>query len=542
MRSGADHIHTEKQVGSLTEHISAQLGSRPNARSFPDTDRLPGADSGPDRRRFPGWLIPAIPAVISLLANLWKITTPSYWRDEAVTADVARRPLGGIFHMLGNIDAVHSVYYLLMHFVAAVLGTGELSLRLPSALAVAGTAAVTAALGRRLATPRVGLTAGLMFAILFPVMARFAQEARSYALATAIAVIATYLFVRALERGDRRAFTAYGVAVAAVGLVHLFTLLLLAAHVVTLWTVRSERALLRRWVVAVGVGVLTAVPLAALALPQRDQVEWIVKPTWNDVYGFLQSALGTEKLIAPMLIMILFGLLGGRFEGRFGGRFGARRPLSAVSSSGRIDLRWLALPWLLVPPVLLMGLSLVHPFYLFRYVLYCIPAAALLAALGISRIRLRWAVPIGVVLALVVLPNQQAVRKPTARADDLRKLGSILEKHERPGDAIVFRNAAYRRVTAAYPRAYTELRDVELQSPSTSTHDLMGREFTDPAARLQRFADVKRAWFVDNHVGYKVRANPLDARSAHLMGPSTDFIQTGHWQFRGGTVYLYERS
>jgi mannosyltransferase len=467
--------------------------------------------------------------VISLLVGLWNITTPSYWRDEAVTAGVARRSLGDTFQMLGNVDAVHSVYYLLMHFVAAVLGTGELSLRLPSALAVAGTAAVTAALGRRLVTARVGLTAGLMLAILFPVMARYAQEARSYALATAIATIATYLFVRALERGDRRAFAAYGGAVAAVGLIHLFTLLLLAAHVVTLWTVRSERTLLRRWTVAVGVGVLPAVPLAALALPQRDQVGWIGKPTWGDVYGFLQSALGTDRLIAPMLVLILLGLLG------------STRFLPAVPSPGRIDLRQLALPWLLVPPVLLMGLSLIHPFYLFRYVLYCIPAVALLAARGISRISLRLAAPIGLVLAILVFPNQKAVRKPTARADDLRKLGSILEKNEQPGDAIVFRSPTYRRVTAAYPRAYAKLHDIELQSSPLSTHDLMGREFTNPATLAQRFAGVKRVWFVDNHTGSKAPKNPLDARNKDLIGPSTDFIQARQWQFRGGTVYLYER-
>jgi mannosyltransferase len=491
-------------------------------RSLPRS--LPVLGSGSRRRRFSGWPVPAVPAAVSLLVDLWGISTPSYWRDEAVTAGVARRSLGGIVQLLGNIDAVHGLYYLLMHFVAAVLGTSETALRLPSALAVAGTAAVTAALGRRLASARVGLTAGLMFALLFPVMARYAQEARSYALATAFATSATYLFVRALERRDRRAFAAYGMAVVAVGLIHLFTLLLLAAHAVTLWTVRSDRTLLRRWTVTVGVGVLAAVPLAALALPQRDQVDWIAKPTWQDVYGFFQEALGTGKLIAPMLILILLGLLGGR------------RFLPSVPLPGRIDLRWLALPWLLVPAMLLMGLSLAHPFYLFRYVLYCIPAAALLAALGISRIPLRLAAPIALVLAILVFPDQQAVRKSNARADDLRKLGSILEKHERPGDALVFHHALYRRVTAAYPRAYAKLRDIFLQSPPNATHDLVGREFSDPAARL---SGVERVWFVDNWTSAK--NNPSDARKNALIRHSPDFKQISTWKYRGGTLYLYER-
>ena len=54
-----------------------------------------------------------------------------------------------------------------------------------------------AALGRRLVSTRAGLAAGLVFAVL-PSVTWYAQNARSYALVTALATIASYLLVRAM--------------------------------------------------------------------------------------------------------------------------------------------------------------------------------------------------------------------------------------------------------------------------------------------------------------------------------------------------------
>jgi mannosyltransferase len=170
-------------------------------------------------------------------------------------------------------------------------------------------------------------------------------------------------------------------------------------------------------------------------------------------------------------------------------------------------------------------------------VLYCIPAVALLAALGISRIPLRLAVPIALVLAILVFPEQEAIRKPASRFDNLRELASLLKQHERPGDAIVFYHSLYRRVTAAYPAPYAELRDIMLQTPPAATHDLVGREFTDPAARL---TGVERVWFVDNRATNLATEAP-DALKNNLIRHSKHFKQAGKYKFRGGTLYLYVR-
>jgi len=96
-------------------------------------------------------------------------------------------------------------------------GSGEFVVRLPSAIAVAVAAGAVAAIGRRLISPWAGLAAGLLFAVL-PAVSRYAQEARSYAVVTALATIASYLLLRTLQAapGERRRWiVGYGVSLAA---------------------------------------------------------------------------------------------------------------------------------------------------------------------------------------------------------------------------------------------------------------------------------------------------------------------------------------
>ena len=75
---------------------------------------------------------------------------PSLWGDEAATLLSAKRPLGSLLGMLTHVDAVHGLYYLVMHGWIRLAGESPFALRLPSALAVgAAVAAVTLIAGRR---------------------------------------------------------------------------------------------------------------------------------------------------------------------------------------------------------------------------------------------------------------------------------------------------------------------------------------------------------------------------------------------------------
>ncbi|WP_186403626.1 glycosyltransferase family 39 protein [[Actinomadura] parvosata] len=149
-------------------------------------------------------LVLAGPAALAGALGLWRIDGPSYWADEGVSVSIASRPLADLPAILAHMDLVHGLYYVLLHLVASIAGTDEIAMRLPSVLATTVGAAVLAALGRRLLSPAAGLLAGLIYALL-PVVSRYAQEARQYAMVSALLISTTYLLVVAIGSGrDRR--------------------------------------------------------------------------------------------------------------------------------------------------------------------------------------------------------------------------------------------------------------------------------------------------------------------------------------------------
>ncbi len=97
---------------------------------------------------------------------LWGIATPSYWRDESATLSAVSRSVPQLLWMLGRVDAVHGLYYLLMWPVIHFAGSREFDSRLPSAAAMAAAALGVAAIGRRVRSRRAGLYAGQVFAAL----------------------------------------------------------------------------------------------------------------------------------------------------------------------------------------------------------------------------------------------------------------------------------------------------------------------------------------------------------------------------------------
>lgn len=145
--------------------------------------------------RLPDWAL-AVPGVVALAVMLWGIGARPYWGDEADTVSAVSRSLPQLARLLGHVDAVHGLYYLLLWPVDRLLGVGEFATRLPSAVTMAAAAVGVAAIGRRLRSRRAGLCAGLVFAAL-PMVTGEAHDARPYAMVTAAAVLASAQAVRA---------------------------------------------------------------------------------------------------------------------------------------------------------------------------------------------------------------------------------------------------------------------------------------------------------------------------------------------------------
>ncbi|MEO5876042.1 MAG: glycosyltransferase family 39 protein [Streptosporangiaceae bacterium] len=466
-------------------------------------------------------IIPLAAAVAALAAGAWGTAEPSFWRDEAATLSVARRSIPEIFDLLQHIDAVHGLYYLLMHvFLAAVGSDGsELAARLPSIVAGAVTAGATAAIGRRLGGDLLGLLAGLLAASA-PMLARFAQEARPYAMETALATLATYLLVRALDREGYRPFAGYAAAVVVMAYLNIFSLFLLPAHALTVCLV--DRTRFRHWLAAAAAAGTLVLPLAVIALPQSgDQLYWIVKPSWTDVGTLITTFSGGPWLIAPVVLLIIVALTHRAGPGT--------------------DLRLVAAPWLLLPPATLLIVSQVHPFYQHRYLLFCVPAVALLVSAGLCRFPLWAALPGAVALLASMVSLQVPQHAQDSRADDIRAVAEIISHRDKPGDAFYFGSTFYRTCISAYPRVFAPLRDISLRRSAVEAADLPGT-VVDPATLAQRLRGADRVWLITRLAdpGTPMYTEDL-ARRDLIWDDRRTWKRVHRWKVRGAAVALWKR-
>jgi mannosyltransferase len=515
-------------------------------------------------------LVVAGPAVIAMALGLWRIDGPSYWADEGVSVAIASRSLADLPTILAHMDLAHGLYYVLLHLVAAVAGTSELAMRLPSALATAAATAVLAMLGRRLLSPATGLFAGLIYALL-PVVSRYAQEARQYALVTALMVGVTYLLVVTIDAGgDRRyrwrPWAAYTIMLAVAGWLHLYALFILPAHAVILLWRRPPAARWRDWTVSVGVAGVLVAPLALAARTQFALVSWIPRPDLGTVrhLGWLVFG-GNPIAIVTVLALAVVGLSRRRYGDGLetqwairGGTAGPSTPdivpssrLSRVATldvatldvaltpclPARLTVRTVALPWLLVPGGLMVVISLIGPpiFYP-RYVLHSVAALALAAGAGIAYV-VSWAasrmpharlvIPAAALAVLTVFtgPAQVAIRQPSSRPDNLRALAHALRDNARPGDAVLYVPAGNWMSTLSYPDTIARLDTWSLNADGFFG-ELLPEQLYRAAGRLSRI------WVVEGETSY---GNGVQMRD------DLRFRRIGYWSFRTRQLSLYER-
>ncbi|OKK21188.1 hypothetical protein AMK16_09190 [Streptomyces sp. CB00455] len=413
------------------------------------------------------------------------------WRDESVTWQVAHRPLDGLWGLLARVDAVHGLHYLLMHGVFAAWDGGLWALRLPSVAATALAAAGVAAIGHRLAGGRAALLCGLVYAALPPVQ-MYAQEGRSYALVAAAVVWATYLML--CER-----WTAYAAVLLLGCWLHEFAALALLAHACTAWRSRG-------WRIAAGAALTLLLPLALVSSRQaQQQLGWLGRPAWQDWAAYAVLA-GAALLLA---------------------RGAAERDLVRV-----------ALPLALLPPGLLMALSLVHPWYVDRYVLYALAGFALLAGARLAAARGWWPWLLAAALLVPAGIWSAWLRTPESRKDDALAVASAVRERARPGDAVAFLPARRREWLLSSPEVYGALRDVALDRSPAASHSLQGTEL-GPREIREALVGSPRVIALLDPAGQPLDPYPKEAVKRQTLDARFDLCSVS--AVRGARVAVYAR-
>jgi mannosyltransferase len=464
----------------------------------------------PPRRPARDWLTPVLAllcAAAALAVGSVDLGKRELWNDEFATWHGATLTLRQTLMFISNIDLVHGFYYVLVRGWIQAAGDSPAELRLLSLLAVAGTAALIVALGNRLFDRTVGAVGALVYVAL-PVTSRYAQEARSYALVTFFAVLATWLLLRALEQPVRSRWWLYGAAVVVLGWLHFVALLVLAAHLFYVWRTADSPDRRWQWFSSTGAATLLVLPLLVFASHQSGQISWI-KGDWAAVRKVFNELVGGPPMLA---LVALFLLLGVALAGR-------RRPAALA-----------LLIWVVLPPAFGYATFTVLHLFMARYFLFAVPAVCLLVAFGAVRAgRLvggRAGAVTGLVLGLVMagtlayagLPAQERIRANTLDGQPTYTSATrYIAEHAQPGDGVAFNDGfggstdLARKATDYQFRkqsAATRPRDVFLAQAARDRGWLTALECAEAVACL---GDTRRVWLIETgHAGNPFEGLPAD--------------------------------
>lgn len=381
---------------------------------------------------------------------------PSLWFDEAATISAATRPVPELWALIGNIDAVHGLYYLGMHGWFAAFPVTEFWSRFSSCLAVGGAAAGVVTLGRQFSGRTLSICAGILFAIL-PRITWAGIEARSYAWTALAAVWLTVLLVSAIRSNRFALWLSYGALLALSTLLNIFVVLIVLPHITAVVMLSARRRALTPWLAVTGAAVLAVTPFILWCRSQSFQVGWISPLGWHtfaevalEQYfdrSVAFAVLAAAALAAPLLVR------------RLRPTDTATRQLVAITAV-----------WIVAPTAVLLVYSAVaQPLYYPRYLSFTTPAAALLLAVcvvTVARSR-EWITTAIAVFALAATPNYLVVQRgPYAKEGmDFSQVADVITAHSSPGDCLILDNTTswkpgpIRPLTAARPAAYAKLVD-----------------------------------------------------------------------------------
>ncbi|MBC7589475.1 MAG: glycosyltransferase family 39 protein, partial [Salinibacterium sp.] len=270
------------------------------------------------RRAF---VAPLAVGLLGVTISMIGITIPSLWYDEAATVSSTTRSLPQLWAELGNVGAVHGLYYLLMHVIFEVFGYSPLSLRMPSAIAVGIATALVVVLGRQVNRPRLAVIAALVFCLI-PRVTWMGTEGRSYAMTATLAVLATVVLLRAIRTATPGAWILYALVTLVSIATFIYLALIVVAHAVTMVLLlrertRRSRSNARNWLIAAAAAGLASLSFAAEVVSQSGQLSWTKPLNLGPIRGVLRSqwfyssepfAIAAWAFILVGLVMLLLSL------------------------------------------------------------------------------------------------------------------------------------------------------------------------------------------------------------------------------------------
>ena len=383
--------------------------------------------------------------IVAAWLRLFHLGSKSLWLDEGATMALARaswQHFGWVWwHGEANLQ---TVYFLLMRgWIHG--GLSETWLRLPSALFGIASVPLLYIVARRLVPAGAALASAALLTF-SPAHVYYSQEARSYTLTISLVLLSSYFFVRAVEEGRRKdwvLWTAFGILAF---YSHDFAVLVLVAQVCSLLFRETSLATWKRAIfcgLLMFVAALPGLTYVFRASPENLRFVWMPQATPKELWhlaGFFGG--GGVKAILAVILWIAGLITIAR----------TRRHDSEAFWRGMLIVSWAVLPALITALV-----SLRHPIFMQRYLIFSLPATILLAAVGMSALKKMYA---GVVLVIVLcaMSIPAIVKDYHKPREDWRAASNAILTSAQAGDAVVF-FPFYTRIMLDY------YRDRSMQNP-----------------------------------------------------------------------------
>ena len=371
--------------------------------------------------------------------RLSHLGSKSLWLDEGATVALARTSWQHFAWVWWYGEAnLQTVYFLLMR-AWIHLGQSEAWLRLPSALFGIASIPLLFVVARKFmgVAPALASAALLAFS---PTHVSYSQEARSYTLTILLVLLSTYCFVRAVEWGRRKDWLLWTLVSVLAFYSHDFAALVLVAQAASLFF-KPKPAPWRPVLISGAVILLAALPgltYVFRASPENLHFIWMPRPSPKEFWHLAMFFGGGGAKIAVAMILWIAGVLA--------------VVRSRRENSGRDDF-WrgmLIVLWAILPVAIVTLVSLLHPMFLQRYMIFSLPAMMLLAGLGVSVLD-RWHAGIVLAIALCAMSIPTIVSDYNKPREDWRGASNAILATASSGDAVVF-FPFYTRVMLDYYR------------------------------------------------------------------------------------------
>ncbi len=295
--------------------MSATAGHDPRAQV---ASSVPVTRSRGSSSRLAHWWPLAALTLVAAALRLSTLDLQSFWYDEAFTpVHVLHPSLWATLRSVVHTENTPPLWYVLAWADSRVLGTGEVALRLPSALAGIATVPVAWAIGRGLAGRRTAIVCAALVAV-NPLLVWYSQEARAYALFVLTSTLAIWCLQRAQRQPTPRRIVAFAVAGALALLSHYFAVFLLIPMV--LWLLYDGRTRRVAWPALAALVLVGAGLLPLISAQGGHGTQWIGRWPLSErleaipqyfLTGYSGAPLGhgVELLVAlPILAALALGL------------------------------------------------------------------------------------------------------------------------------------------------------------------------------------------------------------------------------------------